>query len=155
MYHFFVSPSQIGEKEIYIEGKDVNHIKNVLRMKIGEELSVGNGIDGNEYRCSVAAFEEDRVILKIHFIKQDGVEAPAEICLFQGLPKNDKMELIIQKIDSSHIEEAMKKYDGIKERFIVNGTKDGWISFDEEYVKYPDTLERIPSKVDDDMLLYF
>lgn len=97
MYHFFVSPSQIGEKEIYIEGKDVNHIKNVLRMKIGEELSVGNGIDGNEYRCSVAAFEEDRVILKIHFIKQDGVEAPAEICLFQGLPKNDKMELIIQK----------------------------------------------------------
>ena len=48
MYHFFVSPSQIGEKEIYIEGKDVNHIKNVLRMKIGEELSIGNGDDGNE-----------------------------------------------------------------------------------------------------------
>ena len=97
MYHFFVSPSQIGEKEIYIEGKDVNHIKNVLRMKIGEELSIGNGVDGNEYRCSVSAFEEERVILNIHFIKRDGVEAPAEICLFQGLPKNDKMELIIQK----------------------------------------------------------
>lgn len=56
---------------------------------------------------------------------------------------------------TEHIEAAMKEYKGIKERFIVNGNRDGWVSFDDEYKKYPDTLERIPNKVDDDMLLYF
>lgn len=97
MYHFFVNPSQIGEKEIVIEGSDVNHIKNVLRMKIGEEVSIGNGIDNNEYRCAIESFEEDTVRLKLLFIKEDGVELPSKVYLFQGLPKNDKMELIIQK----------------------------------------------------------
>ena len=43
MYHFFVDKDNIQDKIIYIEGKDVNHIKNVLRMHVGEELSVGNG----------------------------------------------------------------------------------------------------------------
>ena len=45
MYHFFVEPSQIGEKTILIRGTDVNHIKNVLRLKIGEEISISNGIE--------------------------------------------------------------------------------------------------------------
>lgn len=56
---------------------------------------------------------------------------------------------------TKHIEDAIKEYDGIKEKFIVRGKKDGWICFDEEFQKYPETLERIPNKVDDDMLLYF
>ncbi len=54
-----------------------------------------------------------------------------------------------------HVEGAIKEYDGIKEKFIVRGKKDGWVCFDEEIQRYPDTLERIPNKVDDDMLLYF
>lgn len=97
MQHFFVEPWQIKDKQIEIVGTDVNHIKNVLRMKIGEELSISNGIDAKEYRCQIAAFEEDRVLLELCFIKEDGVELPAKIYLFQGLPKADKMELIIQK----------------------------------------------------------
>ena len=48
MYQFFVEPTQIQDKKIIITGKDFNHIKNVLRMKPGEELSVSNGIDGKE-----------------------------------------------------------------------------------------------------------
>ena len=59
MYHFFVEPGQIQGKQIFIEGKDVNHIKNVLRMRIGEELAVGNGMDEKEYRCRIEAFEEE------------------------------------------------------------------------------------------------
>ena len=43
MHHFFVTPDQIKEEKIYIEGSDVNHIKNVLRMKIGEELQISDG----------------------------------------------------------------------------------------------------------------
>ena len=59
MYHFFVDPGQIQGTQILITGKDVNHIKNVLRMRVGEEVSVGNGVDGKEYRCAIDAFEED------------------------------------------------------------------------------------------------
>lgn len=54
-----------------------------------------------------------------------------------------------------HIEEALTEYEGIKEKFIVRGDRDGWVSFDKEIEKYPDTLERIENNVNDDMLLYF
>ena len=66
-------------------------------MKAGEELSVSNGVDGKEYRCEILSFEEEQVVCALRFVKEDGVELPAQIYLFQGLPKGDKMELIIQK----------------------------------------------------------
>ena len=97
MYQFFVEPSQIQGNRIVITGSDVNHIKNVLRMKAGEEIAVSNGIDGKEYRCGIESFTEDEVICGLRFIKEDGVELASRIYLFQGLPKADKMELIIQK----------------------------------------------------------
>ena len=97
MYQFFVDPGAISEKQVVITGKDVNHIKNVLRMKIGEEIAVSNGVDGREYRCGILQMTEDAVICELRFIKEDGVELPSKIYLFQGLPKADKMELIIQK----------------------------------------------------------
>lgn len=97
MYQFFVEPGQIRGKEIQIQGSDVNHIKNVLRMRIGEELSVSNGVDGREYRCHIAAFEEEVIRCELRFIKEEGTELPSRIYLLQGLPKADKMELIIQK----------------------------------------------------------
>lgn len=98
MYHFFVEPSQIGEKEIRITGSDVNHIKNVIRLKPGDEISVSNGIDGRDYRCGIVEITEDAVRCELRFIKEDGVELPAKVYLFQGLPKGDKMEFIIQKM---------------------------------------------------------
>lgn len=99
MYQFFVEPQQIDveAKTVIITGSDVNHIKNVLRMKIGEEFAVSNGMDGKEYRCGIRAFAEDAVECELRFIKEDGVELPSKIYLFQGLPKADKMELVIQK----------------------------------------------------------
>ncbi len=97
MYQFFVEPHQICDKTVTILGGDVNHIKNVLRMKVGEELSVSNGVDGKEYRCGIVALEEERVLCELRFVKEDGVELPSQVYLFQGLPKADKMELIIQK----------------------------------------------------------
>lgn len=97
MYQFFVEPSQIQDKRIIITGSDVNHIKNVLRMKLGEEIAVSNGIDGREYRCGIEEFAEDTVVCTLRFIKEEGVELPADIYLFQALPKADKMELIVQK----------------------------------------------------------
>lgn len=99
MYHFFVEPTQINtnDNSVIISGNDVNHIRNVLRMKIGEELNISNGQDGREYRCAIDSFEEDRIVCRLRFIKEDNIELPSKVYLFQALPKADKMELIIQK----------------------------------------------------------
>ncbi|MBR1471563.1 MAG: 16S rRNA (uracil(1498)-N(3))-methyltransferase [Lachnospiraceae bacterium] len=97
MQHFFVEPSQIQGNRIHITGTDVNHIRNVLRMRPGEEISVSNGVDGREYRCEIDTLGEEEILCRLMFIKEDGVELPVRITLFQGLPKADKMELIIQK----------------------------------------------------------
>ncbi len=97
MYQFFVEPSQINGNRIVITGSDVNHIRNVLRMKIGEEIAVSNGIDGKEYRCGIEEYADDAVLCTLRFIKEDGIELPSKVYLFQGLPKADKMELIVQK----------------------------------------------------------
>ncbi len=97
MYQFFVEPSQIQDKKVIITGSDVNHIKNVLRLKAGEEIAVRNGVDGKEYRCGIEEFAQDQIICSLRFIREEGVELPSKIYLFQGIPKADKMELIVQK----------------------------------------------------------
>lgn len=96
MYQFFVPSENIQGNRIVITGDDVNHIKNVLRMKVGEEIAVSNGEDGKEYRCGIASIG-DEIVCTLRFIKEDGVELPTKITLFQGLPKADKMEFIVQK----------------------------------------------------------
>ena len=96
MQHFFVDASQVSEETIWIEGSDVNHMKNVLRMRIGEEVTVSDG-QGKEYLCQVRDFEEEQVQLKIVETKVSDAELPSKIYLFQGLPKQEKMELIVQK----------------------------------------------------------
>lgn len=96
MYQFFVPSENIQGNRVIISGEDVNHIKNVLRMRVGEELVVSNGQDGKEYRCGILELG-DEIVCELRFVKEDGVELPSKITLFQGLPKADKMELIIQK----------------------------------------------------------
>lgn len=97
MYQFFVDKCQINGNKIYIDGPDFNHIKNVLRMRVGEELNVVTEGEDKEYRCEIESFEDSRVNLILQFIKEENVELPNRIFLLQGLPKADKMELIIQK----------------------------------------------------------
>lgn len=97
MHHFFVSPTQIEEKTITILGTDVNHIKNVLRMQPGEELNISSGEDSLEYRCRIRDISPDSVKLEIMWKQELECELPSRIYLFQGLPKSDKMEWIIQK----------------------------------------------------------
>ena len=96
MQHFFVSPQQVKEEKIYVEGSDVNHIKNVLRMKLGEKLTVNDG-EGWQYLCEVESYEADMAVLHIVEKSKAGTELASRIYLFQGLPKQDKMELIVQK----------------------------------------------------------
>ena len=79
-----------------ITGQDVNHIRNVLRMKAGEKIGVRDGISRN-YICELETMEPDLVRARILSEETDSSELPARLYLFQGLPKGDKMELIIQK----------------------------------------------------------
>jgi RNA methyltransferase len=98
MQRFFVEPSQIdeGAHQIHITGSDVKHIVNVLRMKTGEELWISDG-DKKEYHCTIEAIDAEEVCLHILYSQEPDYELPNKIYLFQGIPKADKMELIIQK----------------------------------------------------------
>lgn len=96
MQHFFVDSNMIGDDEILIEGKDVNHIKNVLRMKIGEHLEVNDG-NGKLYLAAIKEFNSNQVVAEIIEKKECLTELPCKIHLYQGLPKGDKMEFIVEK----------------------------------------------------------
>lgn len=96
MYHFFVGPEDIGAGKIRITGGDVNHIRNVLRMKPGEEISVADA-QGTVYRCRILSLEKEAILAAIESQGSGEAELPSEIYLFQGLPKSDKMDWIVQK----------------------------------------------------------
>ena len=97
MRKFFVDSSQISEKEIKVTGEDVNHIRNVLRLEIGEKLKIGNKDTSENYVCEIYDIFKDGIICTIVEKTESIVEGNVEITVFQGLPKADKMELIIQK----------------------------------------------------------
>ena len=98
MQRFFVEPYQVQEEEhrITLTGPDLNHMKNVLRMRIGEYVWISDGSE-KEYHCTIEEFQEDSAVLHILYAQESQYELPSRIYLFQGLPKGDKMELIIQK----------------------------------------------------------
>ena len=96
MHRFYVKPEQITDQTIHITGSDVNHIRNVLRMKQGEEIIICNG-QGKDCYCIINKVSENEIISEIQTIKDTDSELKTRITLFQGLPKSDKMELIIQK----------------------------------------------------------
>lgn len=95
MYHFYVEPEAVSTDTVRITGGDVNHIKNVLRMRPGEEIMILDG-SGMEYRCEIQTIA-DEVLAKVLEAKKTEAELSVRLLLFQGLPKKDKMELIIQK----------------------------------------------------------
>lgn len=94
MHHFFIEPSQIQDGVICVEGADVNHIRNVLRMKPGAQAMFSDET-GVGYLCALESMEPVRFRIMDFF--KEGRELPSRICLFQGIPKGDKMDLVIQK----------------------------------------------------------
>lgn len=97
MLHLFADPSDVQDELLTITGPEVNHIRNVIRLKPGEEISVSIGGDGKEYRYGIESYTEDSVLCRLRFVKDKEVELPVKVLLFQGLPKADKMDLIVQK----------------------------------------------------------
>ncbi|EIC96043.1 RNA methyltransferase, RsmE family [Lachnoanaerobaculum saburreum F0468] len=105
MYHFFVEEEQVNGENAYISGSDVNHIVNVLRMKIGEELLIS--VKGDwDYLCKIEEIENDRVNLKL-LESMEQRELPIKLTLLQGIPKSDKIEMIIQKATELGVSEII------------------------------------------------
>ena len=94
--NFFVNDNQIIDEEIYIKGMDVNNIKNVLRYKENDELNVVCKSNNINYKAKIEEFSEETIKCRI-LSKYKLENCRLNIDIYQGLPKSDKMELIIQK----------------------------------------------------------
>lgn len=118
MSTFYIKNEQKNNDVIKIIGDDSNHIKNVLRYKVGDVLDVCDE-SGNRYETKIIGFESGFVELNVVSEKLYTTESPIKITLFQGLPKSDKMDLIVQKatelgvseIVPVHMERSIVKLD--------------------------------------------
>lgn len=97
MQKFFVEENQIKNNKIYIQGPDVKHISNVLRLEKKEKIQICNKNTMQNYIVEIEEIQKEEIIANILEKLQTSVESNVEIHLYQGLPKADKMELIIQK----------------------------------------------------------
>ncbi|NLY42543.1 MAG: 16S rRNA (uracil(1498)-N(3))-methyltransferase [Clostridiaceae bacterium] len=96
MSKFFVSPGNIRGDRILVQGEDVNHIVRVLRMKVGDQLTLCDG-EGRDYTVCIDEIGKEEVNTKILDCRDSLTEPPVNVILFQGIPKAAKMEYIIQK----------------------------------------------------------
>lgn len=96
MHRFYVEGCGSSGKSIVIIGEDVNHIKNVLRLRCGDEIIISN-CQKRDYICRISSINSDSVAADIEDVQANAAELPTRIILFQGMPKADKLEFIIQK----------------------------------------------------------
>lgn len=97
MPKFFVAENQIDNNKITIIGDDVNHIKNVLRQKSGDKITICDTSKEQDYLCEIDKIEEKSIDCNIIEKLENNTESNVKVTIFQGLPKADKMELVIQK----------------------------------------------------------
>ena len=105
MPKFFIKNDQVKDEYIDITGDDVNHIKNVLRLKIDDCIQVCNSDTGNNYKAQIVSVEKSNIKCSIIEKLNSTVESNVYIHILQGLPKADKMELIIQKCTELGVQE--------------------------------------------------
>ncbi len=96
MPRFFVDKNSIMDERIELGAENSQHIVSVLRGKIGDEITVCDG-DGTDYICNLVDINKKQALAKIVQVRKNTNEPELKITLFQGLPKGDKMELVIQK----------------------------------------------------------
>ena len=95
MFNFFAENNSRIENTYKISGTDYNHIKNVLRMHEGERILISD--DGTSHLGEISQIDDETIYVSIIEENYNNTELPVKIYLYQGLPKSDKMELIIQK----------------------------------------------------------
>jgi len=96
MSKFFINAENIHDNSIIITGDDVDHIRKVLRLGSGDRIVLSDGM-GNDYMVKIERYESGLVYTSIVSVEKSNTEPPIEITLFQGIPKSDKMDFIVQK----------------------------------------------------------
>lgn len=96
MQQVFIDASQVGKEYVTITGNDVNHLKNVVRLKNGERIRVSTS-DGRNMLCEVAEMTDAFIQADIVNDDMPDTELPSKIYLFQAIPKGDRMETVIEK----------------------------------------------------------
>ena len=105
MFNFFASENSRVGNSFEITGGDCNHIKNVLRMKISDQILVS--FEGKSHLCEISSIDEQRIVVDIIEEDYNDTSLPISIRLYQGLPKADKMEFIIQKAVELGVDEII------------------------------------------------
>ena len=158
---FYVEGCGEASDKIYISGPDHNHIKNVLRLRIGDEIIVSDGTS-RDYLCRISDYPEDgdTVAADIVDVMDNSAELPVRVTLFQGLPKADKLEHIIQKtielgvfaiypvmmkrcvvkVDDSKADKKLKRYNSIAEAAAKQSQR-GMIPEVKEFTDFKKALE--------------
>ncbi|MCL1994669.1 MAG: 16S rRNA (uracil(1498)-N(3))-methyltransferase [Defluviitaleaceae bacterium] len=99
---FFAAPEQITKNhttqiaQITIVGEDIDYMRNVLRLKPGEQVIICDGM-GTDYVCVLESLTKERALCRALSFSKNTNELPFAITLYQGLPKNPKTDIIIQK----------------------------------------------------------
>ncbi len=97
MHRFFVSPLQVGDQRVtVVDASDITHISRVLRLRVGDEMLVCNG-QQEDYRCVLESIEPKRITAKILEKTPSQGESPYQVTLFQGVPKQGKLDTVVQK----------------------------------------------------------
>lgn len=104
MFNFFTEQNPSNNRFI-ITGSDFNHIKNVLRLKVGDSIIISN--NGASNLCKIESFTDNSAVAIIEQANYNDTALPISITLYQGLPKSDKMELIIQKAVELGVDEIV------------------------------------------------
>lgn len=103
---FYVKNEQINGEDAYIEGEDVRHIKDVLRYAVNDNLDICDE-NGVKYITKINNMAKEKISLKILEVSEETSEPSINITLFQGLPKSDKLEMIIQKCTELGVSEIV------------------------------------------------
>jgi 16S rRNA (uracil1498-N3)-methyltransferase len=171
MHRFFVNPNQITEDNIAIVGDDVKHIKNVLRMNKEDEIIICDG-HGSDYYCIINTINSHSINTSILSKTNSDTELKTKIYLFQGLPKQGKMELIVQKavelgvyeiipvitersivkINKQNGEKKLARWNKVAES-AAKQSKRGIIPKVNEIMNYEDAL-KYASKIDSTIIPY-
>src|SRR5574344_1785550 len=97
MQKFFINEEQIKNNHIEIIGTDVNHIINVLRLKQEDKIQICNVQTSQNYIVEIEEYDKEKINCKIIEERSTNIESKVKLDIYQGLPKAEKMELIIQK----------------------------------------------------------
>lgn len=96
MPRFFVDKENVKENKIVIDNKnDIKHITTVLRNSVGDSIEIS--CDGIDYNCVIEDIQQKAIVFGIVSKIENNTEPKIKVVLFQALPKQDKLDLIVQK----------------------------------------------------------